>query len=466
MQAFTIKISSFIFGILTLLSTANAQPIANVGNRILADKIIGIIGDKILLQSDITNQIIDFKRQGMELPPDVECAMVDKIAKQKILVLQAQFDSIPVSDDDIQNDIDNRIRAFIQNYGSEEELVRISGKSVFQIKEDFREPIKERRLADAMERKILENVRITPNEVKDYFDNIPKDSLPFYESMIEVSELAIFPTMNADAEAYLREKLTTMKTQIEEGRKSFPVLAKLESDDPGTKDNGGAFSINRATDKQMIDPAFFRASFQLKDGEVSKVIKSKFGLHIIQMVSRRGDIADVRHILKTPQFIDEDFTIVKAKLDSIRNLVVSGKYKFSKAVEMFSNDEDTKYTAGKKFGRNDRNELDSKLPIDKFDAELIPILKDLKVGEISKPVAFKGQMKQAGFRLVLLESITAAHRENLKDDYSTIAKKALDEKKAKKMDEWFTKNLSRFYVKLDPSFKNCNALKNYTLSDK
>jgi peptidyl-prolyl cis-trans isomerase SurA len=461
-----VKFIYFILAILTISLVSNAQNTSQIGNRILADKIIGVVGDKLLLQSDITNQILDIKRQGVELPADAECVLIDRIVKQKILVLQALFDSLPVSDDDIQNDIDNRIRSFIQTYGSEEELVRISGKSIFQIKEDFREPIRERRLSEAMERKILENVRITPNEVKAYYEKIPKDSLAFYESMIEVSELSIFPTMNVDAEAYLTEKLNTMKAQIEEGRKSFAVLAKLESDDPGTKDQGGEFTINRATDKQSIDPAFFKASFELKEGEVSKVIKSKFGLHIIQMVSRRGDIAVVRHILKTPQFVEDDFILTTNKLDSIKNLIQSNRLKFGKAVEMFSNDPDSKFTAGKKFGRNDRGELDSKMPIDKFDKDLIPVLKDLTIGQISKPVKFTDQMGKIGFRVVLLEGITAPHRENLKDDYSIIAKRALEEKKALKMEEWFVKNMSRFYVKINESYSNCKYFNSYNSSEK
>ncbi len=439
--------------------------IKEIGARVLADKIVGVVGDKIVLFSDLNNQILDFKRQGINVPENAECMILDRALSQKALVVQAQIDSLPVSDEEVQATIENKLREFIQAYGSEEEVVKISGKSLFQIREDFKDPIKERLYAQAMERKIVENVRITPNEVKAYYEKQIKDSLPFYEAMIEVSELVIYPKMNADAEAYLTEKLNNIKTQVESGRKNFATLATIESDDPGTKQNGGEFTINRATDKQFVDPTFFRTAFSLKEGDVSKVIKSKFGLHIIQMVSRKGDIAVVRHILKTPQFLDEDLIATKAKLDSIKELITTNKLSFGKAVELYSNDDDTKYTAGKKYGRNDNGELTALLPIDKFDKDLIPILKDLKVGQLSSPVQFKNQQDKLGVRIILLERTTEPHRENLKDDYSTISKKASSEKKEEAMQQWFIKNLPRFYTKVAPEYANCDILKKWKIAN-
>jgi peptidyl-prolyl cis-trans isomerase SurA len=451
--------------LLCCISISAKAQIKEIGARVLADKIVGVVGDKIVLFSDLNNQILDFKRQGVTIPENAECIILDRALSQKALVVQAQLDSLPVSDDEVQATIENKLREFIQAYGSEEEVVKISGKSLFQIREDFKDPIKERLYAQAMERKIVENVRITPNEVKAYYDKQIKDSLPFYEAMIEVSELVIYPKMSADAEAYLTEKLSNIKTQVESGRKNFATLATIESDDPGTKQNGGEFTINRATDRQFVDPTFFKAAFALREGEVSKVVKSKFGLHIIQMVSRRGDIAVVRHILKTPQFLEEDLIATKAKLDSIKELIGTNKISFGKAVELFSNDDDTKYTAGKKYGRNDNGELTALLPIDKFDKDLIPILKDLKVGQLSSPVQFKSQQDKLGVRIILLERTTDPHRENLKDDYSIISKKALTEKKEEAMQHWFVKNLPRFYTKVAPEYTNCTILKKWKIAD-
>jgi peptidyl-prolyl cis-trans isomerase SurA len=450
--------------LLLCISITSTAQIKEIGARVLADKIVGVVGDKIVLYSDLNNQMLDFKRQGINIPDNAECIILDRALSQKALVLQAQLDSLPVSDEEVQATIENKLREFIQAYGSEEEVVRVSGKSLFQIREDFKDPIKERLYAQAMERKIVENVRITPNEVKAYYDKQIKDSLPYYESMIEVSELVIYPKMSADAEAYLTEKLNTIKQQVESGRKNFATMATIESDDPGSKQNGGEFIMNRATDKQFIDPTFFKTAFSLREGEVSKVIKSKFGLHIIQMVSRKGDIATVRHILKMPQFLEEDLVATKAKLDSVKKLIDNGEINFGKAVELYGNDEETRYTAGKKYGRNDNGELTSLLPIDKYDKDLIPILKDLKVGQLSQPLQFKSQQDKLGVRIILLERITEPHRENLKDDYSIINRKALAEKKELAMQQWFVKNLPRFYTKVSPEYSNCEVLKKWSIS--
>jgi peptidyl-prolyl cis-trans isomerase SurA len=441
-----------------LLAQAIAQPGAG-GPRILADKIIGVVGDKVVLQSEITNQVLDYKRQGVAVPENAACVILDRALKNKALAIQAEKDSLVINDEDIQSEIDNRIRYFIQQYGSEEELVRVANKSIFQIKEEFRDPIKERKLAEAMERKIVEYVRITPNEVKDYFNKLIQDSLPYYEAMLEVSELSLTPKMSPDVESYLKGQLDEWRIQVSEGRKNFAALASLYSQDPGTKNNGGEFVMNRATDKSSVDPVFFRTAFSLRPGEVSPVIRSKFGLHIIQMVERKGDIATVRHILLLPRYAEEDLVAAQSKLDSIRTEIMAKRLLFSKAVDLYGDNPDTKFTGGKKYGRNEEGELTSLLPIDKFDKDLIPMLKDLKIGEICKPSLVKDEAGAAtAARIVVLERTTEAHRQNLKDDYSDIARKALEDKKSQAMEDWFKKNLPNFYTKINKEYAGCQSI--------
>src|SRR6476661_8449936 len=212
---------------------------------VVADKIVGIVGDKIILKSDITNAITDAKRQGQEVPPNGNCMIMQQALAQKALVLQAEKDSLIVSDDEVEALLDNQIRAFIQQYGSKEALEQIAGRSIYQLKEDFREPFKERKQAEMMRNKIVENVKVTPNEVKEYFDKIPKDSLPFYESELEVGEIVLYPKANKDVEDYVSSRLYEMKKQVETGQKKFDALAKLYSEDPGSKENGGQYNINR-----------------------------------------------------------------------------------------------------------------------------------------------------------------------------------------------------------------------------
>ena len=286
--------------------------------KIVADKIVGQVGDKIVLLSDINNAIADYKRQGQEaqLPPNPDCAFLEGQLIQKALVLQAEKDSLVVSEDDIEAGLDNQIRGFINAYGSREILEEVAGRTIYQIKEDFRIPFKERKLADQMRGKILESIKISPVETKAYFDKIPKDSLPFYESEIQINQIQSQPKASKEIEEFCIKQLYEYKRQAESGIKKFDQLCKLYSEDPGSKDNGGQYNLNRMS--KEFDPTFTSAAFRLKDGQISNVVKTKFGYHLIQMVSRAGDDAVVRHLLKIPQVTDDEIkiSINKHSIDS------------------------------------------------------------------------------------------------------------------------------------------------------
>ncbi|MBS1732270.1 MAG: peptidylprolyl isomerase, partial [Bacteroidetes bacterium] len=320
------------------LTAVWAQP-----KKVLADKIVGVVGNKIVLKSDIDNSLLDMQRQGMELPPDARCLTLEQNMGIKALVLQAEKDSLPVTDEEIESDIDNQIRYFISQYGSKDELEKVAGKSVYQLKEDFKEGFRDRKLAAAMRNKIVDDVKITPNEVKAYFDKIPVDSLPLYESEVEVGQVVLYPKAARDAEEYCIEQLQTYKKQIE-GGKSFASMASLYSDDPGSKDKGGQYEINR--NQKDLDATWLNKAFTLKEGQVSNPFKTKFGYHIIQLVSRAGDDAVVRHILKIPPVTQFEMKGGFDKLDSIRARLIAGTMDFGTAVNKYSEDEASKFTAG------------------------------------------------------------------------------------------------------------------------
>ncbi|MFN5376126.1 MAG: peptidylprolyl isomerase, partial [Chitinophagaceae bacterium] len=284
--------------------------------KLLADKIIAIVGDKIVLKSDIVNYIDDLKRQGNELPPNVECVLLEKMMQDKALILQAEKDSLPVADEEVEAELDQRIRYFISQYGGKEAFEQIAGRTIYQVKEDFRKSIREGRLAKSMKEKIVELVKITPNEVRDYYNKIPADSLPFYETELVIGQVVIHPKAGRELEKFAQDELADYKRQVEAGQKTFETLARLYTEDPGSKQNGGRYEMNR--NEKTWDPDFKNAAFRLKEGQISPVIKSKFGYHIIQMVSRNGDDAVIRHILRVPQLQDEDVELTKTKLDSIR----------------------------------------------------------------------------------------------------------------------------------------------------
>ena len=262
----------FLFSLTAFSLTSFAQT-----KKVVADKIIGQVGDKIILKSDISNAIADYKRQGAEaqMPPNPECAFLEGQLIQKALVLQAEKDSLPITEDEIEAGLDLQIRQFIGAYGSKDALEEIAGKTIYQIKEDFRQSFKDRKLADQMRAKILDAVKITPTEVKTYFNKIPKDSLPYYESEIEISQVLLQPKATKEVDEYVIKQLYDYKRQAESGVKPFAQLAKINSDDKGTEQQGGTISLNR-TGKDF-DKDFTAAAFRLKDGQISPAIKSKFG---------------------------------------------------------------------------------------------------------------------------------------------------------------------------------------------
>jgi peptidyl-prolyl cis-trans isomerase SurA len=420
--------------------------------KVVADKIIGMVGDRIVLKTDIDNQIADAQRQEVDLPANANCFLMQQLIINKMLAIQAEKDSLPISDEEVEADIDNRIRYFIQQYGSREVIEQITGKTIYQFREEMREPIREGKLASAMRNKIVENIKITPTEVKNYYELIPKDSLRFYETELEIGEIVIYPKAGREMEEYAQDELKDFKRQVESGEKKFETLASLYTEDPGSKQTGGLYVLNR-TDKQW-DPTFFNTAMSLKEGQVSRVIKSKFGYHIIQCVLRNGDEVTIRHILKIPRITEPDIADAIYKLDTIRYSLIAGRTKFGEAVSKYSDEEQSKFTGGRKMG----SDGSSIITIDQLEKDIIPVLDTIKVGAYSKPIAFTDERGKKGVRLVYLISKTDPHRENLKDDYSKIANRALEEKKEKELEKWFRKNATTFYVSVDEEYYSCSNI--------
>lgn len=436
--------------IIAISSAAFAQQ-----KKIVADKIVGIVGDKIILQSDIQNAIADAARQGGTIPPNAECSILEQALVSKVLMLQAMKDSLPVSDEEVEAELDQRVRYFITQYGTQEALESVAGKTIYQIKDDARESVKENKLAQAMQRKIVDHIRITPTEVKAYFDRYPKDSLPFFESEVEIGQIVVYPKASRDLEKYVMDELANNKKQIESKMISFAQAAQKYSEDPGSKDRGGQYQINR--NEKQWDPIFMAAAFRLKEGEISNVIKTKFGYHLIKMEKRNGDDAIIRHILRIPPISDAEVNESIAKLDSVRAKLIAGTIDFNAAAGRYSEDEQAKY-AGPYIISSDG---DSYNRIDELDKDVVAMLDKLKVGEYSHPTVFTDERGKKGVRLLYLKSRSEPHRLNLRDDYNKIAQSALEEKKYQALDKWLKANIPSYYVMIDPQDEECPQLKKW-----
>lgn len=432
-----------------IVTVAYSQP-----KKVIADKIIAVVGNKIILKSDIDNTIMDMQRQGIDVPADARCMSLEQAMGIKALVLQAEKDSLPVTDEEVDAEIDNQVRYFISQYGSKEEVEKIAGKTLYQLKEDFKEGFRDRKLATAMRNKIIEGIKITPNEVRDFFNKIPVDSLPFYETEVEVGQIVCFPKASRDAEEYCIEQLNDYKKQIETGKKDFGTMASIYTEDPGSKERGGMYEINR--NQKDLDPLWMSKAFMLKEGQVSNPFKTKFGYHIIQLVSRSGDDAVVRHILKIPQVTNVEMRAGFSKMDTVRSKLIAGVIDFGTAVSRYSDDESSKFTAGMIQGRDG-----TFLTIDQLDKDLVVKMKDLKVGEYSQPLEYTDERGKKGIRIVYLKTKTEPHRENLKDDYNKVAQRALEQKKETALEKWFDDKKRNYYIMIDEEYRSCSALKHW-----
>ncbi|MGB4937644.1 MAG: peptidylprolyl isomerase [Ferruginibacter sp.] len=435
-------IASFGFVLAAMAQPGKTKPV-------VADKIVAVVGDKVILKSDVDNSILDMQRQNIAVPENGRCLVLEQAMGIKALVLQAEKDSLPVTDEEVETIIDNKIRQFIGQFGSKEELERVAGKTIYALKEDFREPIRDQELAKAMRNKVVENVRITPKEVNEFYNKIPKDSLFLYESELEINQIVSFPKATREAEEYCIQKLKEYKEQIETGKSDFATLASLYTEDPGSKETGGQYDVNRYS--KELDPLWLGKAFTLKVGQVSNPFKTRFGYHIMQLVSRAGDDASVRHLLLVPQVTSYEIRGGVEKLDSVRANLISGTIDFGAAVAKYSDDDASKFTAGQVTGRDGSTYV----TIDQLDKDMVVMLKDLKVGQYSQPTEFMDERGRKGVRLVYLKTRTEPHRENLKDDYGRVAQRALEDKKNDALEDWFGKKVVTYYIRIDDEFKSC-----------
>lgn len=450
----TKKLSTFLLGLILALGLPRAGSAQQT-----ADKIIAVVGKgSIILQSELMAEIQNFRQQdgGPENIDSLSCLILDQMVLRKVMVEQAERDSIIVSPEEVEATLENRVRYFTSLYGSKERLEEISGKTIYQLKEENRELIKEGLITERMQQEILSNVHITPAEVHQFFRNIPADSLPFFPATVEVGQIVIDPPINPEIEAYSREKLENIRKEILEEGKDFEIMAGLYSEDPGSRDQGGDLGTVGRMD---VVPEFAAAAFKLQNGEISPVVETKFGFHIIQMVRRQGEMAHLRHILIRPNRTSADFRQSMDKLDSVRAELISGKISFGAAVAKYATDDLSARTGGMIL---DPQTGSSELTIDQLDPSLALMIDSLKVGSYSPPHPFVQENGERSTRIVFLKSRTDPHQANLQDDYSRIQQAALQQKRGWAMEDWVRKKASSYYIRIDPDYADCPSLQVWT----
>lgn len=421
----------------------------------LVDKVIAVVGNEIVLLSDLENQYLQAGGSKGGDEREMKCMLLEEILLHKLLVNQAQIDSIEISDAQVEQELNKRMRYFIAQLGSEEKLEEYLGKSIIQIKADYKDDVKEMLLAQSMQQKITSGMSVSPAEVKEFYNSIPKDSLPLISSEVEIGQIVKTPPVSESEKKAVREKLEKIRERILKGE-DFATMAVLYSEDPGSAKLGGELGF---VDRADLVPEFSAVAFNLKGSEVSKIVESPYGFHIIQLIERRGEQINVRHILITPKTLYSDLSKAEAFLDSVHKLILTrDTMTFAKAAAKFSDDADTKFNGGLLVNPQSGS---TRFTTEELDQTLFFTIDKLKVGEISSPVKFQTREGKQAYRLIYLKTRTEPHKANLKEDYQSLQGAALQKKQSKAMSDWIRKKKLSTYVKVDQSFNNCKFQYNW-----
>ena len=410
----------------------------------VVDKIVAIVGEEIILKSDIENAYLQEQGQGLvSSSSDYKTELLEKQLIQKLLLAQAQIDSISVTEEQVENAVANRIEYFISNIGSQERLEAYFGKSLEEIKDDMRGPLRELLITEQMQQKIVEKIRITPSEVRNYFKRLPKDSLPEMPDRYELQQIVLRPRISDAEKERIRERLREYRDQILKGEKTFNTLAVLYSEDPGSATRGGELGY---IPRNQLDPAFAEAAFNLKPGKISKIVESEFGFHIIQLIDRQGEKINVRHILLQPKIAEEEKEEALHRLDTIRQYINEDKMTFEEAAMYFSSDKQTRNNGGLVA---DPQTGESRIARANIPGEMAKEINNLKVGEVSMPFVTHSERGLEEYKIVKIKEFYPRHRANLEDDWQNFELMLTNEKQMDKLEKWVKEKQANTYIHID-----------------
>lgn len=426
------------------------------------DKVVSVVGNNIILLSDLTQQYAIYLSSGNPPEDRVKCIYLQQMLIQKLLKQQAEIDSIMVDDNQVDDELDKRLRYNVQRMGGQEKLEQFLNKSLLQYKDEMRPDVKEGLIAQKMQAKITENVSITPLEVKRYFDSYPKDSLPDIGTEVEVGEIALHPKLTKAEKQRFYDKLDAIRLRVKSGE-DFAFLAKTYSEDPGSAGEGGDLGF---FDRSTMFKEFTAMAFKLKAGELSPVFETEAGYHIVQVIERRGEQVNARHILIRPQITPESLERVKLKADSIYKDINDKKLPFFTAASLYSDNKETQYNGGMMLYADNVTARTTFIPVEKLDPAVFVVIDTMKINEISKPVSFRDERDgKSGYKIFMLKSKIPPHKGNLEQDYPKFKEQAQKEKEDRIVSEWFQKRRETTYIRVDEEFANCDEMKAWVKKD-
>jgi len=462
-----IKKAFLIFGFAAVLNTVNAQEIIQedtvktvkpkiTGKKQKIDGVIAVVGDYVVLDSDIDIALVEISSQGNSVEGITRCQLLGKLLEDKLYAHQAIQDSIIVKDSDINNQMAERVDALVERAGSMDKLLKYYNKpNEEEFKTYFFDILKMGRLTSEMRNKIIEDVEVNPEEVRTFFKKFAKEDLPQFGAEVEVSQIVIKPEITKEERQKVIDKLNEFKTDVQAGNGSFFSKAVLYSKDEGTKSNGGFMRVNR---KSPLVKEFKERAFSMEEGQISEPFETEYGYHIIYVEKIRGQDVDLRHILLIPKISDESLQEAKIEAIDIRNKIINGDISFADAARNSSDEKETRANGG---ALTNPQTLDPRFELTKMDPTLYNEVAEMQQGAVSQPIVDEDRLGRKSFKLLTVTKRYDAHTADYATDYTKIKELALREKQIERIGKWTDEKIKETYIKINGEYRNCVFVNNW-----
>lgn len=420
------------------------------------DEIVWVVGDDAILRSDVEAQRLYMQNENQRLEGDPYCFIPEQMAVQKLYLNQAKIDSIEVAENQVIQEVDRWMNFAVNQLGSREKMEEYFGKKYSQIKEERKEMIREQQIVSKMQQQLIGEIKLTPSEVRKYFNSIPKDSLPTIPTTVEVQIVTMEPKIPFEETDAIKSRLREFTEQVNKGEREFSSIARLYSEDPGSAPRGGELGF---MSKGQLLPEFANVAFNLRDPKrVSQIVQTEYGYHIIQLIEKRGDRVNCRHILLKPKVSDKELSEATARMDSLYNDLKENKFSFEEAAMFISADKDTRNNKGLMV--NNQYES-SNMGTPRFEMQELPqeigkVVYNMEVGEISKPFTMITDKQREVVAIVKLKARVEGHKANLSDDYQALKTMVESKKREELLNNWIIKKQKSTYVRISDGWQNCD----------
>lgn len=422
-------------------------------DKSVIDEVIWVVGDEAILKSDVEAARLQAAQEGTRWNGDPDCVIPEQIAVQKLFLHQAAIDSIEVTESEIATGVEQQLEYWIQMVGSREKLEEYKKESISQMRNELHDALRDRQLTQKMKQKLVEDISVTPAEVRRYFKDLPADSIPYVPTEVEVQIITQTPKIEQEEINRVKDELRSFTDRVNKGTSSFSALARLYSEDPGSARSGGEMDY---IPRSQLDPAFASVAFNLTDSKkVSKIVESEFGYHIIQLIDKRGDRIKCRHILLKPKVSDDAIQRSLARLDSIRTDIVDGKFTFDDGASVISDDKDTRNNKGLMANVTEIART-SKFRMQDLPSEVARVVDTLKVGEVSAPFEMINSRGKTTCAIVKLKNRVDGHKATITEDFQTMKEVVEAKRREEKLHEWVVNKIKTTYVRINDRYKDCN----------